>query len=338
MNCQNPFKISDIDINKVFFRNIKESENKKIIFIKYNENNKLKNMVFQFPTLLNEIEIEENKIEITIKSENDINTTKIINLLDEIDNKIISEAKKNANIWFDHIEDKSKINYHHSLRKINDLNSIKLKIIESCDFKTNLILNDNESNNINLNDIPENGKIKLVLECYAIWINNNTFGLIYRPVIISFILDEEYKYNYKILNNSESDISENNYEIFIKTLQIENNLNKLNDSDSDSNKHSDSDSNKHSDSDSNKHSDSDSDSDSNKHSDSDSNKHSDSDSDSDSNSDHLNNTEINENKDNKIIKIFNSSNLISTTDSDNSDDENLKNKNIFEQFNLKTIF
>jgi hypothetical protein len=47
MHSQNPYKISDLNPEKVFFKNIKESDNKKIIFIKYKDDNVLKNMVFQ---------------------------------------------------------------------------------------------------------------------------------------------------------------------------------------------------------------------------------------------------------------------------------------------------
>lgn len=95
MNCQNPFKISDIDIDKIFFKNIKESENKKIIFIKYKDDNLLRNMVFQLPTLINELRIHDKEIEIPINCENEEKTEKVLKLLEDIDNKIIFEAKKN---------------------------------------------------------------------------------------------------------------------------------------------------------------------------------------------------------------------------------------------------
>lgn len=96
-------------------------------------------------------------------------------------------------------------------------------MIDSKDFKTNLILNNNESEKISIDQIPENGKLKLVLECYAIWIHGDSFGIIFRPVIISFIMDVETEYNYKILDDSDSELSEDNNDmLFIKTVDIKN--------------------------------------------------------------------------------------------------------------------
>jgi len=224
MHCQNPYKISMVNPNQIFFKNIKESKNKKIIFIKYKDDNVLKNMVFQLPTLVNNIRTENNEVEISLECVEEFKTPKIIDLINLIDEKIVNEAKKNANIWFDHINDKTKINFHHSLRESNDSLMLKLKIIDSKEFKTNIILNNNESEKILFNEIPTTGKLKVVLECYAVWIHGDTFGLILRPVILSFIMDIETEYNYKILDDSESDISddENNDMLFIKNTEVNN--------------------------------------------------------------------------------------------------------------------
>ena len=225
MHSQNPYKISDLNPEIVFFKNIKESDNKKIIFIKYKDDNVLKNMVFQLPTLNNDLIVENNEVELSLNCEYEDKTEKVINLFNKLDEKIVNEAKKNANTWFDHISDKTKINFHHSLRNKNEVSTLKLKILDSKDFKTNLILNNNESEKICLEEIPNNGKLKLVLECYAVWIHGDTFGIILRPVILSFIMDIETEYNYKILDDSESDISddENDHEnLFIKTTEIQN--------------------------------------------------------------------------------------------------------------------
>jgi hypothetical protein len=222
MHSQNPYKISDLNPEKIFFKNIKESDNKKIIFIKYKDDNVLKNMVFQLPTLNNDLVVDNNEIEVSLNCEYEDKTEKVIDLFNKLDQKIVNEAKKNANIWFDHINDKTKINFHHSLRNKNEISTLKLKILDSNDFKTNLILNNNESEKISLEEIPTTGKLKLVLECYAIWIHGDTFGIILRPVILSFIMNIETEYNYKILDDSESDISDDNgnENLFIKTSEI----------------------------------------------------------------------------------------------------------------------
>ena len=230
MHSQNPYKISEVNPEQIFFKNIKESENKKIIFIKYKDENILKNMVFQLPTIINDIRTENNEVEISINCVEEYKTQKVIDLINLIEEKIVNEAKKNANTWFDHISDKTKINFHHSLRGNNETTTLKLKIIDSKEFKTNLILNNNETEKITFDEIPTNGKLKVVLECYAVWIHGDTFGIILRPVILSFIMDIETEYNYKILDDSESEISddENNDMLFIKTTEINNEEPKIN--------------------------------------------------------------------------------------------------------------
>ena len=232
MQCQNPYKISDINVEKIFYKNIKESDKKKIIFIKYKEN-LLKNMVFQLPTINNNFDLDDHEIDIIIDSEDEDKTQNIITFFNSLDSKIVNDAKKNTNTWFDHIEDKSKVNYHHILRNNQDNNySLKLKVIYSKDFKTNLILNNDDKNQIQLDNLPTEGKLKLVLECYAIWIHNNNFGLILRPIIMSFIMNIDNNYNYKILDDSESDDSncsnDSNDELFMKASEINNNNLNLN--------------------------------------------------------------------------------------------------------------
>jgi hypothetical protein len=224
MQCQNPYKILDINVEQIYYKNIKESDNKKIIFIKYKEN-LLKNMVFQLPTINNNFNLDDREIDIIIDSEYENKSSNIINFFNLIDSKIVKDAKKNVNSWFDHIEDKTQVNYHHILRTNQDNNySLKLKIIDSKDFKTNLILNNDDENQIQLDNLPNEGKLKLVLECYAVWIQDNNFGLILRPIIISFIMNIDNNYNYKILDDSESDESDdsNNEELFIKPSEINN--------------------------------------------------------------------------------------------------------------------
>ena len=50
MNSQEPFKINNIDLNKIVYPKDRSNDKKKIILIKYNDKGKLKNFVFQTPT------------------------------------------------------------------------------------------------------------------------------------------------------------------------------------------------------------------------------------------------------------------------------------------------
>ncbi len=202
MSVQSPFKISEIELNNIQYKNIKESTNRKIIFIKYKENKKYKNLVFQLPTLVNDSSIDSKDIEIILNTKDNNKKAKLINFLNELDNKIIQDAKLNASVWFDHIQDKTNVNYNHIIRNFKDNESIKFKILNEKEFKTNLFIDDEIK--IDIEDIPTNGEIKCILELYAIWINGNNFGPIIRPVILSFLPDTDTEYNYEILMKDNS--------------------------------------------------------------------------------------------------------------------------------------
>ena len=174
MNIQSPFKISDINLNNIQYKNIKESKNRKIIFVKYRDNIKNKNLVFQLPTLINKSSFESSDIEIILNCKDNIKTNLIIDFFNNLDDKIIKDAKKNNSIWFDHIEDKTNINYIHIIRNFENNKTIKFKVLNSDEFKTNLFIDDDIK--IDIEDIPTNGDIKCILELYAICINGNEFG------------------------------------------------------------------------------------------------------------------------------------------------------------------
>ena len=102
MNYIDPLKIDNINLNNIIYTKIKNLTNKKIIYIKYNDNlsnneepikNNLKNFVFQTPTLLNihkPINNNNNysEIEISLEGKNNKNinifTFRMLQLLELI--------------------------------------------------------------------------------------------------------------------------------------------------------------------------------------------------------------------------------------------------------------
>lgn len=208
MNYLEPLKINDIDLNKIYYTKIKENQNKKIIIIKYiSDKNKLKNLVFQTPTLtnLNKPNIFNDYAELDILLESKSgNIDYFINFLNDLELKVKDDAKINASRWFTKNQD-SYINFQKIIR---DNNTIKVKLIKNNDFET--IVQVNNEKRIDYDLIPENCWSKMILEFYAIWVNsNNDFGLFFRPILISFTIKNIY--NYKFLEE-ESD-SESNYNI-----------------------------------------------------------------------------------------------------------------------------
>lgn len=192
MNVQEPYRYSSINLENITYKKIKNMTNRKLIYLKYKDNNKNNNFVIQLSKLYGNNIISSNEIEFNVSS-------KLISFFNNLDDYIISEAHKNSELWFDHIKDKSSIDYQ---RILNVNNTIKLKLINTEEFITKCYVNEQEItnfNDINTNDTTN----KIILECYAIWVKGNSFGLLLRPVNISLSYVE--KYNYKFLNDSELD-------------------------------------------------------------------------------------------------------------------------------------
>lgn len=204
MSQKVPYSIKTIDLNNIVLKSPKLVKNKKIIFLKYNSNN----FVIQLSKLDNNIIYDS-----TNELEFEINKKDQINFINKLDDYIISLGKTNAEEWFSHINDKSSIDYQRILQYNN---SIKLKIVDNDNFKTTLSLNDDIIENFN--GFEENISLnsKILLEIYAIWIKNNSFGLLLRPVNIA--MTSINTYNYDFINESSSESDDNNSELFLKNL------------------------------------------------------------------------------------------------------------------------
>ena len=225
MNYQDPLKISSVDFSKMVYPKQKQTQNKKIILIKLNEKNRLKNFVFQTPTLLNinkpEYANGYAEIELAFIGKEQKKVDRFIKFLNELESKLKSDAIYNASSWFNLTGDNDTINFQKIVRESSEYKdgTIKLKILKNSDFETMLQLDN--SKKIKLQDIPENSWCKMILEVYAVWINsNNDFGIFLRPVLISFSAREEL-YNYRFVESDEEqedDIpdTEVNNNVFVK--------------------------------------------------------------------------------------------------------------------------
>lgn len=213
-----PYKIDDIILNNIVFKKTKLISNKKIIFLKY-KNDNLNNFVIQLSKIENNNINNENEIEFIIDNK------KYINFFETLDDFIIKKSKENYE-WFNHLEDTSSMNYQRILRNNN---SIKLKLCNNEELITKLIINDEIVNNFN-NITIEESTSKIILEIYAIWIKPNSYGLLLRPVNISIKCNEHSYYNYEFLDDSETsesiieyesdtDINSNN-ELFISNNEL----------------------------------------------------------------------------------------------------------------------
>jgi hypothetical protein len=241
MNYQEPIRTCNIDLNKIVYPKIKNSGTKKLVLIKYNEKSKLKNFVFQTPTLLNLFKPELNgnytDIEIELVGKEKSKVNKFKKFLNELEDKIKLDAQSYANTWFNLENNEQHINFQKVIRDsdAHPEGIIKVKIIKNNDFETFLQLKN--SKRINITDVPGNSWCKMILECYGIWINsNNDFGIFFRPILISFTPKEKEVYNYKFIEDSDDDgvdifDTEVNQNIFMK---IEPSVNKKQNQNNDS--------------------------------------------------------------------------------------------------------
>jgi hypothetical protein len=124
-----------------------------------------------------------------------------------LDKKIVQDAKTNSKTWFEGISGTSSIKYKKIIKE-SDLYKdglVKIKIINNNEFKTMLQIENKKR--ITIKELPVNSWCKMLVEIYAVVINiqNNTFSLFLRPIILSFKEKEVSNYNYKFLEDSDSE-------------------------------------------------------------------------------------------------------------------------------------
>jgi hypothetical protein len=215
MNYQEPYRIHQIDFNNLIYTKIKNTDTKKIIFIKYKDNNKQNPLVIQLPSLLNinessKVSNDYHELEIPLITQESDKALLLFNFFEDLDQKMMTDAKINSHMWFDTLIKKDSIKYKKIVKESDVFpnGAIKIKIIKNNDFETMLQI-DNKTK-INVNKIPHNYWCKMLIEVYALVINsqNNTFSLFLRPIMLSFKEKQAKMYNYKFLEDSDSDKDE----------------------------------------------------------------------------------------------------------------------------------
>ena len=202
-----PYRISEIDINNICYTDIKVNNKKTIVYLKYNDNNKFKNIVFQTPTFISSYlpqiknDIYELDVPLSGKEQNKI--SKFSNFLESIDKKIIKDAKNN-NKWFEKFANVKTMKYQRIIRDSTDKHNkngiIRLKLLRTNDFETII---QNPNGRIEIEEITRDCWLKCILELYAIWINENGFGLFIRPVLLNLKPCPKINYNYKLIEDSD---------------------------------------------------------------------------------------------------------------------------------------
>lgn len=185
------YKISEIKLDDIQYSKIKDNKRKKYVYISFNDN-KNKRLIFQTPELYNICDIikKEDYCElwIPLAGPNFKKTKSFIDFLNKLDDKLLNDGEKYKDEWFGDVDDKI---YKGTIRQT----IYKEPIFENGIIKIKVVLNShkpiitiNNKQKIEPYEIKNNNYIKLILECYGIWITkkNNTiiYGLFFKPLLI----------------------------------------------------------------------------------------------------------------------------------------------------------
>ena len=138
-----------------------------------------------------------------------------------MDKKFINDAKTYGSKWFN---GQKNITYKSLIRSATNQNNekykngiLRIKILNTNNFKTT-ILKENKYP-INATDIEDNNYIKMILECYALWITKDGFGLYLKPILLS-LRPIKINYNYSLIEDSElsDDCDDDIIEDHVKTV------------------------------------------------------------------------------------------------------------------------
>jgi hypothetical protein len=206
-----PLKLSDINFDNIVYKDIKSNQKKTVVFLKYKDNNNLRNLAIQTPSLININNPVKNgnhwDLDVPLNGKKTDKVNEFTNFLNKLDKKVMYDARINSSRWFNNF-DTDEMNYQEITRTSEDkrfLNGmIRIKLIKNADFHT--IVQLNNKTNISIDKIPKNSWVKMIIEIQAIWINKNGFGIFLKPVLISFDPIEISKY--KFIEDSDDEVDD----------------------------------------------------------------------------------------------------------------------------------
>lgn len=206
-----PLKLSDINFDNIVYKDIKSNQKKTVVFLKYKDNNNLRNLAIQTPSLININNPVKNgnhwDLDVPLNGKKTDKVNEFTNFLNKLDKKVMYDARINSSRWFNNF-DTDEMNYQEITRTSEDKRfsngMIRIKLIKNADFHT--IVQLNNKTNISIDKIPKNSWVKMIIEIQAIWINKNGFGIFLKPVLISFDPIEISKY--KFIEDSDDEVDD----------------------------------------------------------------------------------------------------------------------------------
>tara|TARA_A100001015_G_scaffold309202_1_gene408180 strand:- start:29 stop:970 length:942 start_codon:yes stop_codon:yes gene_type:complete len=210
---QKPFKINQIDTTRIIYGEVSGSDNRKSLLLGYNDlNDGEKRLIFQTTELKNINSLIDKdsyyELDIPLYGESDKRVNLLIDFLKNLDTAFVNEARNKHREWFG---DVSNIKYKSIIRKnvpesedpILKNGSIKLKILKNKNSNTRITTNKTKTN-IDIHDLTKGSYLKMILECYALWITKEGFGLYLKPILIDQRYSQENQ-DLSFVNDSEED-------------------------------------------------------------------------------------------------------------------------------------
>lgn len=183
------------DVDNIVYSDVEyidSSDNK--LTIKIYDRYQGKPLYIQTPELLNLFGVikKKNYSELLLPL-NGIQCLALKNFINKLQNKILNDASYNKKEWF---KNNSSVRFIPIIKEINkdatstieqltDINNmdkcddglLKIKITESTIIRK-------ENTEVSINELTKNKKVRMIIQIYAIWINNNTFSIYIKPEII----------------------------------------------------------------------------------------------------------------------------------------------------------
>ena len=206
-----PYRISDVDFDKIIYSHVKVGKNKKVVYLNYGDTEHNNKFTFQTTSLLNTEPIKNkegfSELDIPLFGKTDSKVNELITFLKNLDQKIISDGRKNHKTWFNGLKN---ITYKSIIRSSTNKDDrfkngvLRIKITKNSN--NNPILINNLGEEIDVDKIEPNSYVKMILECYAVWITESGFGLYIRPILMSFNKIKTFNYKYELLDESDEDL------------------------------------------------------------------------------------------------------------------------------------
>jgi len=177
---------------------------KKYSLLSYGDENKRDNLFIQTPLFESVLDVEHYKEygEYYFQVPNNASGNKFLNLINDIEKRLITLAFENKNNWFhnkDNIKFRSAIKNLQSDSIDNDANKvIKFRIPYNIKTKRLFVdsldnMNTTDTENISIKNL-DGGYVRIIVNINAIWFSDDMFGLYIRPTYMEEIKLCEYSF------------------------------------------------------------------------------------------------------------------------------------------------